>query len=243
MSAVQWVLAAVAVGSGLLLGELGGRLVRQALRRPGRSDSARANARAAGSFVFWAATAAGLLVAVAVLDRQALLDEGHRISRDLPELLLAVVTVIVGWAVGVAVGAAVGQSALRASGVRQVALERLLRVGITLGGVVLALTQLGVDAAVLGVLVVAVVGAPALAAALLTASGGRAVASQLAAGRALRPQLREGWELEAEDATGRAVSGRIVALHPTSVEVLTGAGDRVLVPNRVLLDRPFATHP
>lgn len=241
MSAVEWVLAAVALGSGLLLGELGGRLVRQSMRRPERSDAVRANARAAGSFVLWGATAVGLAIAVGILDRDVLTDLSDRVEADLPRLLLAAVTVIVAWAVAVAVAAAVGQSAMRASGVRQATLERVLRLGILVAGVALALNQLGVDAGLVTVLLVVVAGAPALAAALLTASGGRAVAAQLAAGRALRPQLREGWHLRSGPPT--VVEGRIVALHPTSVEVLTDGGDRVLVPNRDLLDHPFSTHP
>lgn len=239
---IDWVLAAVALASGLLLGELGGRLIRQSMRRPQRSDSVRANASAAGSFVFWMATAAGLTVAVGVLDRDVLVDLGDRVEADLPQLLVAAVTVIVAWGIGVAVGAAVGQSALRATGVRQPTLERVLRVGITLTGVVVALTDLGVATPVLVVLLVVVAGAPALAAALLTANGGREVASQLAAGRALRSQLREGWHLDLEGPAG-PVSGQIVAVHPTSVELLTQDGARRLVPNRLLLDHPFTTHP
>lgn len=240
--AIDWVLAAVALASGLLLGELGGRLIRQGMRRPQRADSVRANASAAGSFVFWMATAAGLTVAVGVLDRDVIVDLGERAEADLPRLLVAAVTVIVAWGVGVAVAAAVGQSALRATGVRQPTLERVLRIGITLTGVVVALTELGVETAVLAVLVVVVAGAPALAAALLTANGGREVASQLAAGRALRPQLREGWQLRC-DAPEGPVSGQIVAVHPTSVELLTGDGARRMVPHRLLLDHPFTTNP
>jgi hypothetical protein len=211
------------------------------MRRPGRSDAVRANARAAGSFVLWAATAVGLTIAVGVLDREALTELSDRIGDDLPRLLLAAVTVMVSWAVAVAVAAAVGQSALRATGVRQPTTERVLRLGILAAGAALALAQLGVDPVLVGVVLVVVAGAPALAAALLTAWGGREVAAQLAAGRALRAQLREGWHLRVAGPV--AVEGRIVALHPTSVEVLTGHGDRVHVPNAALLDHAYSTHP
>jgi hypothetical protein len=52
------------------------------------------------------------------------------------------------------------------------------------------------------------------------------VASQLAAGRALRHQLREGWTLSCR-ADDDAVVGRIVELHPTSVEVELADGPAI----------------
>jgi hypothetical protein len=143
--------------------------------------------------------------------------------------------------VAVAVAAAVGQSARRASGVRQKNLERLLRFLIMVAAAVLALTQVGVSDTMLAVLLTVLVAAPAVAMAMLSAFGGRDVASQLAAGRALRPQLREGRRLScrADD----AVVGRIVELHPTSVEVELADGAHLHVPNRQLLDQPFSVRP
>lgn len=238
MDSQQWIWAAVALASGMLIGEIGGRLLRASLGRPGRRPATRESARAAGTFVFWSATAVGLVIAVGILDSEVLENLGDRLSDDLPRLLVAFVMLIAGYAVAVAVAAAVGQSALRASGVRQVALERLIRVAIMAAAVVLALTQLGVDATMLIVLLAALLGAPALAMALLSGLGGRDVASQLAAGRALRHQLREGWTISTDGLTGR-----IVHLHPTTVELETEDGTHVHVPNRLLLDQPFSLTP
>ncbi len=243
MKTEQWIWAAVALGSGLLLGELGGRLVRAARGGPDRTPEVRATAKAMGNFVFWAATAIGIVIAVGVLDVDTLRDLGDRISDDLPNLLLALLMLIVGYAVAVAVAAAVGQSARRASGVRQKNLERFLRIVIMVAASVLALNQVGVDQTMIAVVVVIVLAVPAVALALLSAFGGRAVASQLAAGRALRHQLREGWELVCRDADGSPVTGRIVQVHPTTVEIRLGDGDHLHVPNSQLLERPFSVRP
>lgn len=243
MKTEQWIWAAVALGSGLLVGELGGRLVRAARGGADRPAAVRANAKAAGSFVFWTSTAIGLVIAVGVLDVDALEDLGSAISDNLPEFLLGLVMLIVGYAVAVAVAAAVGQSARRASGVRQKNLERFLRILIMVAASVLALTQVGVSQTMVAVLVVVVLAVPALTMALLSASGGREVASQLAAGRALRHQMREGWTLACRDADGSALVGRIIDVHPTAVEIQVPDGAHVHVPNSQLLEHPFSVRP
>ncbi len=235
--------ALVAVCSGLLLGELGGRLVRAARGGPDRPESVRSTARAVGSLVFWSFTAVGLVIAVGALDIEALEDMGETISDSLPNLLLAAVMVIVGYAVAIAVAAAVGQSARRASGVRQENLERVLRILITVIAVLLALHQAGVSDGMVAVLVVIVMVVPAVAAALLSAIGGREVAAQLAAGRALRAQLRDGWTLRCETPDGEPVTGRIIRVHPTTVEIESADGGRGHVPHGYLLARPFTVSP
>lgn len=235
----NWIWALVAVCSGLLLGELGGRLVRAARGGADREPRVRDTAKAVGSLVFWSFTAVGLVIAVGVLDSESLTDMGETLSDSLPNLLLAFVMVIVGYAVAVAVSAAVGQSARRASGVRQQNLERALRILITVIAVLLALHQAGVDDTMVAVLVVIALAVPAVSVALLTSFGGREVASQLAAGRALRAQLREGWTLTCHDEDGVTISGRIVRVHPTTVEVEDDRGGACHVPNRCLLSRPF----
>ena len=232
--------ALVAACSGLLLGELGGRLVRAARGGPDRSPNVRATAKTVGSVVFWAFTAVGLIIAVGVLDRDALEEIGDTIGEALPDLLLAFVMVIIGYAVAVGVSAAVGQSARRASGVRQENVERVLRILIMVIAVLLALHQAGVGEGMIAVLVVIVLAVPAVSAALLSAFGGRDVAAQLAAGRALRAQLREGRHLSCESAEGQELSGTIVRVHPTTVEIESADGGRHHVPHAYLLERPFS---
>ncbi len=227
----EWIWAAVAFGSGLLFGEIAGRLVRSAMER--RGDRTGGAASAMGTFVFWASTTVGLLVATALIDSNVLDDLGSRLSDNVAHLLVAFLLLIGGYAVSVAVSTMVGQSALKATGVRQVALERLLRTVIMAFAVVVALTELGVDPSVLVVLLAVAVGAPAFTLALLTALGARDVASQIAAGRALRHQLQPGQSLTCDGETGQ-----IVALHQATVEIEREDGSRVLLPNSRLLVGP-----
>jgi len=239
----HWVLGLIALGSGLLLGELAGRIARGTLSRPDRSTEVREMARAVGSVVFWGCTAVGVFVAVASASRDSLEEVPDRVARFVPNLLVAGLIVLAGWAIAVGVSAAVGQSALRASGVRHRGLERVLRVSLLGTAAALALGQLGVDTTILALGLGVVAGGPVLALSLLTAFGGRGVATQLAAGRALRQQLRVDYMLEFVPVGGEAVSGRIVAMHAVTVEVETVSGDHVHVPLDLLLQSPFRTAP
>lgn len=232
MQHTEWIWAAVAFGSGLLFGEIAGRIVRSAMSR--RGDAAREAAPSTGTFVFWASTAVGLVVAIALIDSTVLEDLGDRLADNLPRFLVAFLILIGGYAASVALAAMIGQSARKATGVRQVGLERMLRASIMAAAVVVALTEMGVDSTMLVVLLIVAIGAPALAVALLTAFGGREVAAQIAAGRSLRHQLRAGQQLSCE-----GVRGTIVVIHPSTVEVEQADGTRVLIPHRTLLAGPF----
>ena len=235
MELAQWIWAAIAIGSGLLFGEIAGRILRASLARSERRPALREASGAIGSFVFWASTAIGLIVAIALLDADSLHELEDQLGNDLPNFLLAFVLVIAGYAVSVAVAATIGQSARKATGVRQRSLERLLQIVIMIAAVAAALSQIGVDSTMLVILLAGLLGAPCLALALLSGLGGREVAAQLAAGRALRHQLQAGRTLRSGD-----VEGRIIALHPTSVEIETSDGSRVHLPNRQLLGSPFS---
>jgi hypothetical protein len=232
MGHTEWIWAAVAFGSGLLFGEIAGRIVRSALSR--RGDAAREAASSAGTFVFWASTTVGLVIAIALIDSEVLEDLGDRLADQLPRFLVAFLILIGGYAVSVAVAATIGQSARKATGVRQVGLERTLRGSIMAAAVVVALTELGVDSSMLVVLLAVAIGTPALAIALLTAQGGREVAGHIAAGRSLRHQLRPGQRLSCD-----GEHGIIVVLHPSTVELQRDDGSRVLIPNRRLLEHAF----
>jgi hypothetical protein len=233
-----WLWAAVAIAVGLLIGEIGGSIVRSVMGRRDRGPVTRERARSTASGVFWASVAVGAVIAAGILDRDELEDFGELLREGLPRLLLAGVLLIVGYALALALAVAVGESALKATGVRQVALEKVLKGTILAISVVVALRVAGVDTTLLVVLFAGLIGAPALALALLTALGGRDVATQVAAGRALRHQLREGWSLHVD-----GFDGEVVALHTTFVEVEGTDGELHHLPNSWLLERPFRAGP
>lgn len=234
----QWIIAFIVAASGLLLGEIAGRVTRATMSRADRSTHVREMARPVGSFLFWTGTTVGLFVAVASSSPSTLRRVPTTMVDHLPNLLAAGLFLIGGYALSWGLSAMVGQSALRASGTRHRSLERALRFSVLAAAGALALSQLGVDTTILALVLVILLAAPALAIALLAAFGGRDVASNLSAGRALRAQLQVGRHLESV-----VGSGLIVAIHPVTVELLGEHGEEVHVPMRLLLDQPFAVTP
>lgn len=240
MEDTLWIWAAIALTGGLLIGEIGGRLARRAFVARSEGEGVRSAARRElgsliGTFVFWLSTAIGLIVAIGLVDAEVLEELGDRLSDTVPSLGVAALVLIGGRAVSVVAAAMVGQSLRRATGVRQPAVERALQLGLMGAAVVVALASLGVQPSLIAVPIAIVFGAPALAFGLLSGLGGREVASQLAAGRALRHQLREGRTLRC-----REVEGRIIAMHPTTVEVLCADGSRAHIPNQWMLSGTFS---
>lgn len=231
----HWFLAIIATPAGLLIGEIGGRIVRSTMSRPDRSPEIREMARPVATFLFWGATAAGVVAGLLAASPSSLRDLPRETFGMLPRILLAVVLVLAGYAVGIGLAAAIGQSALRASGVRHRGLERLLRGAVMAAFAVAALSQLGVNTTILVVVLAAATGTPALALALLTAHGGRDVAANLAAGRALRGRFEVDDRIE-----WRTVTGTITDVTATSLEVTAEDGAVTHVPLALLASEPFS---
>lgn len=234
----RWILAVIALAGSLLVGEIAGRLVRGSMSRPGRSNEIREMARPVSSFLFWACTALGVFVAVASTSRHAFEEIPDRMLARLPDFLFAGLILIAGYAVSIGLGAAAAQSAIRVSGRRHRSLERALRYAVLGATAALALSQLGVDTTVLSLALAIIVGAPAVAVTLLTALGGRQVATDIAAGRALRSHLKVGFHLRCG-----GNEGVIVAIHQVSVELETSDGSRVHVPLHCLLESSYSVSP
>lgn len=240
MEHTRWIWATIALAGGLLFGEIAGRIARRGIAGRASASETHLGARRevaglVGTIVFWSATATGLLLGVGILDSAVLEDLGEELGEVVPSLGIAALVLIVGHAISVLLAAMVGQSARRATGVRQRGLERGLRASVMATAIVVALAELGVNPVLIAVPLAAAIVAPALAFALLSGLGGRDVAGQIAAGRALRHQLREGRTLCCD-----GVEGRIVALHPTSVEIERGDGVRAHIPNRSVLTSTFS---
>ncbi len=238
ISGTNWVLALAALSAGMLLGEISGRITRGSMSRPTRSDDVRDMARAVGSFLFWLGTSTGLLVAVAVTSRHSLDKVPDRIAAFIPNFLTAGLIIIAGHALAIGIATGVGQSVLSATGVRHRGVERSLRAAILATSICLALSELGVNTWILGLVMAMVAAGPLLAAALLTALGARHVATDLAAGRALRGQLRVGHRLEFGD-----IRGTIAAVNPVTLEVDADDGSHHHVPLHLLTEQAFVTSP
>jgi len=225
-----WISAANAAGGGLVAGAVLARIVRSVLVRSGKDALATA-APPLASLVFSTLLIIGLVVALGFVHP----DSRDKVINDmvdfLPRTLAAAIVVIGGNVVATLAKTAVAK-ALRGSGTAERYGPGIVKFAIMAFSAILGAAQLGVDTTIINILTASVLFGTAAAAALLVGLGGRAVASEVAAGRAWRNSLTVGDHVAAD---GLGVSGTVVEIHPTAVELRTEAGT-VLVPNSKLLD-------
>jgi hypothetical protein len=217
-----WIYAAGAVIIGLLSGVVGAGLVRSIILK-GRDDRPEAldAAHATATFLFLFFTVLGVIVAIGFTNPDTLEPIPADVLRKSPLVLSAGLILIAGRAIAFALGGMVNAAFAGSTPRLRMQLgtaSRFLVYAVTL---VLALGQLGVDTTILSIIAAAVVFGVAGAFALLVGLGGRELGGELAAGRYVGRLVRVGDQIEVD-----GVAGRIVALHPASVEVAVD-GDSV----------------
>lgn len=231
----DWIAATVALGGGILLGALVGFVARRLLGRM-EHPGFRSIAAATSVFLFWLGVSVGALVAIAFVNPATLDTIPSDILSWLPNVLAAGLVLLAGVAAGIAAATAVGRALSRATGARSPGVERAIRLTILAGAGILALGQLGVDTTILIVLIASLGFALATACALVVGLGGRNVAAQIAAGRALRADLRPGARLRLSDGT----EGTISEIRPTRLHVEVAPGEFRVIPYEVLLSEPYS---
>jgi len=234
VTAQDWIAFGVFVLVGFLVGALLANLVRRLIDREGRADQVRQVAGQISRLVFWLAVVAGLLAGVRFVNPGAVEDIPDSLITYLPRAIVAAVFLILGQIVGELAGTAVGQAAQRANGRPQPVVERVVKSTIFGLFAIMALAQLGIDNTLIYIIAASVFGGLMLSIALLTGLGGREVASQIAAGRALKSQLIVGGRVANED-----VSGTIVQLHATTVQLQLDDGSFLHLPYDSLFGQPF----
>ena len=215
-----WIYAAGAVIVGLLSGVVGAALVRVIILK-GREDRAEMHdaARATSTFLFLFFTALGAIVAIGFVNPETLEPIPAEILRKSPRILAAGLILIAGRAIAYALGGAVNTAFAGSTTRVRAQIATAGRFLVYAVAAVLALSQLGVDTTILSILAGAVTFGLAGAFALLVGLGGREMGGELAAGRHLSRIVAEGDRVEVD-----GIVGRIVALHPASVEIeLDGA--------------------
>ncbi len=227
------ILAAVAVLSGLVVGALLGLVIRRGLDRPDRRTALREISSPLSVFVFWLIFAAGVLLAVGVGSPDRLENIPGDLLQWLPNLAVAGLLVIGGYALGVTAAAALGQTLQRVSGHRNHGLEQVVRVAVPAAAAILAFGQLGIDTTLINLLTSGLVATLTIALGGLSVLGGRHVAAQIAAGRSIRPLLSLGAVVRV---AGR--EGTLRAMHATHV-VLEVEEGHLFVPFAELHDHPF----
>ncbi len=227
----KWIGVVAAVVIGFVLGLILSALVRRILGKPGGDPKLVEVAPVVASLVFYICLIAGMWTALAISSPDAVADVPEKIINSIPNVVVALILVLGARVLGSILSVVVGQSLEAATGRRNPALEAGVG-GVVLGiGVVLALDQLGVSTTIINIMVAGIVFAASLSFALLVGFGGRSVARDISAGRALRNTLVPGATLRAG-----IVEGEIGALNPVAVEVETDGAETVHVPYHLLLE-------
>lgn len=222
--------AAVALAGGLIVAAGAGYVTRVLVgKRERKADVAGLSAPAA-AFVFWLVLAVGIGIAISILAPDELQPLAERTLTYLPNVLVALLLLIVGRAIAAFASGALGAGLAKATGRTRREAASSLRAGIMIVTVMLVLAQLGVNTMLLTLLAGALLFALGLAFALLVGLGGRKVAEEIAAGRYLRRIVTTGDLVEAGD-----LSGHVVALHPATIELHTTTSGTLHVPNTLLL--------
>ena len=227
---IRAVIAVAAIILSVVIGSVGAGLLRRRLEGHNRRESLRQVAPAAASFVLWSCVAFGLLIAVSMASPGTLDPMPAKLVAYFPRAVVAGAFVLVGNVAAQLVGIAAGQAALKSTGRANPGLVRGIRTGVLSIGIMMAVSQLGINTTLVNLMAAGVVFGLAASTALLIGLGGRDVATQVAAGRYLRRVLHPGESLSAA-----GVSGRILAVHPATVELELDGGGRAHVPHARLL--------
>ena len=228
------IIALACIVAGVVIGSVVAPLVKRLLSRPSMHEALRGSASVGAGFVFWLFVSAGALFAVGQTSPETLSPMPSQILTYFPRVIVAGVFVIVGKVIGSVVALTVGRAAMRVTGQRQVLVERLLRSGVLMLFVLMAVGQLGIDTTIVNLLLTGVIFAVCLSAALLVGLGGRDVARQIAAGRYLRGILAPGMLVRID-----GQEGTIEALRPATLALLAGDGSVFHIPNADVLSGPL----
>lgn len=240
----EWIGALIAVTAGIAVGIIASRIVLSVLNRS-KLAAVRESAPPLAGLALSVGVIIGLLVALGFVAPDQLEELGNDAIAFLPKAIAALVIVIGANVVSTFAAAAVAKS-LAGTGAAARFAPLITKYAILGGGCIIAAGQTGVDTAVVNIAVAALLFGVAGALALLTGLGGRQVAGEIAAGRAWRASLRTGDRIAAvvagsrrgrsdDTETAMTVSGVVVDVHPTAVE-LDASGTTVFVPNSRLLD-------
>lgn len=221
--------ALVVIVAGFVLGSLAAALARRVAGRESSPEAIQTSAGAVATLAFSLILIASLVIALGIVQQTALDQLSTDVVRFLPRALSAAIVLIIGNIIGAIAEAGVTRSLGHVSPEVRRRVPVLVKYAITGFALVIASTQLGVDTTIILVAVGSIFFGLALTLALLAGLGGRAVAEQIAAGRALRHELTIGDTVRVGFA-----EGEIRAIGSTSTQ-LTSANAVTLVPNTEML--------
>ncbi|MFV0526001.1 MAG: mechanosensitive ion channel domain-containing protein [Acidimicrobiales bacterium] len=242
MTMNQWIGLVVAIIGGFAGGSILSRVVSNLASAPSRPGPIRDAAPALARLVFSVAITVGLVVALGIASPSSLEQFPADLVDFLPRVLAAAIIVIAASILSAFATAALTPALGRLRDLVRVQILRAVHLAIITLAALMAIRQLGIDTMVVNLALAAIFFGAAGAMMLLVAFGGRQVATEVASGRILRRMLHSGDVVRVGD-----VSGRVVAVHPTAIEVETGPGATVLVPSSrfvaetITVERPART--
>lgn len=231
-----WMLAIAFVVLGPVIGTIAGSVARRVADRLVGDRVAGIGGHIA-SFVFWLCVAAGFIAALSLASPESLEPIPGKIVVWFPKLIVAGAIVIAGNAAAAIVAGSVASGLRRATGGGTSGGAGAIRATVIAAAYLLAVAQLGVDLAIILLVLGGVVGALAVAVGLLIGLGGRDIAREVAAGRYLRRVIAAGDVVDIGQ-----VTGRVVRLHAATVEIDDG-GHRVHLPHTQLMQSRFGITP
>lgn len=233
MTMASWIFVGAAIGIAVVLGVISSRIVSQVFGGPTRPKPLQDAAGPLSSLALWLFVIMGLLVALGRVSPESRTQMTTDFISFIPKVITAAIIVIAATVAASFATAAVGPALGRAS----TAVQRQVVFGIKAFIVglasIVATSQLGIDATVINIVVASFFFSIAAGIALLIGLGGRAVAGEVAASRAVRRLIDIGDQIEAE-----SVTGKVMNMYPTTIEVRDSAGATVLVPSSEIISGP-----
>ena len=236
MTTTEWIFVAVAIVGGIVVGAILSRIVNAIVGAESRPQPIRQAAGPLASLTLWAGIVAGLVIALGIVSPSSLDQLPQDLVDFIPRFISAAIVVIVGNVAASFAQAALAPALGRMPSSVQRQILNAVRMGILGLAILLAVRQLGFDTTVINLGVAALFFGVAGALMLLVALGGRHVATEVASTRVLRRMIRNGDRVELD-----SVTGTVVAVHPTSIEIATdGAQETLLVPSSRFINETFS---
>ncbi len=222
--------ALIVIAVGFVVGSLAAAAARRLTSGDRRPEAIQASAGAIATLVFSLILIAALVVALGMINEAALTQLSQDVVTFLPKVLSAAIVLIIGNIVAAVLQTGAERSLGHVSQSLRDRVPMVIKALVMGFAIVIAANQLGVDTTIVLVAVASIFFTIGLSVALLAGLGGRPVATQIAAGRALRRELTVG-----DTVRVGAAEGEISAIGSTSTQITT-ARTITLVPNVELLN-------
>jgi small-conductance mechanosensitive channel len=216
----------IAIVAGLVLGLVASRIVHALVGSPKRPEPIQRAAKPLSSLALAFGIVAGLVVALGIIQPDSLDKLRDDAIAFIPKALTAAIIIIVANVASAFASTALGQAMGRMPLQTQRHAQTAVKVTIVALAALLAVGQLGINTDVVNMGVAAVFFGIAASLTLLVGLGGNGVAREVAATRALRRLVANGDTVRVGD-----VTGVVVSVHPTAVEISAGDGETVLIPS------------